>query len=296
MGTSSRAGLGVADRDETAFDLRVVELERAGDLLRQPQGTSFASPPSSTSSPARCRAIPTASASSFPTTAATTCSSHRSEMHKVLHGDRATARRIGIDRRGRPEGEIVDVLARANRDVVGRLHEERGICVRRRREPADQPGPADSAGRARQRAKPGEVVVVEIVEQPSRASRGASRASIEVLGSYTDPGMEIEIALRKHDLPHRVLGRARERQANGLPDGGARPPIARDASTSPRCRSSRSTARRRRTSTTPSTASATATGFRLIVAIADVSHYVRDGDALDATRASAARRSTFRAA
>ena len=48
-------------------------------------------------------------------------------MHKVLHGDRATARRAGIDRRGRPEGEIVEVLERANRDVVGRLHEERGI-------------------------------------------------------------------------------------------------------------------------------------------------------------------------
>ena len=48
-------------------------------------------------------------------------------MHKALHGDRARARRIGVDRRGRPEGEIVDVLMRANREVVGRMHEERGI-------------------------------------------------------------------------------------------------------------------------------------------------------------------------
>ncbi len=49
------------------------------------------------------------------------------EMHKVLHGDRAALRKTGIDRRGRPEGEIVEVLERANREVVGRLHEEHGI-------------------------------------------------------------------------------------------------------------------------------------------------------------------------
>ncbi len=43
------------------------------------------------------------------------------EMHKALHGDRATARIVGVDRRGRPEGAIVDVLERANREVVGRV-------------------------------------------------------------------------------------------------------------------------------------------------------------------------------
>ena len=50
-------------------------------------------------------------------------------------------------------------------------------------------------------AKAGEVVVVEIVEQPSPQREAIARV-VEVLGSYTDPGMEIEIALRKHDLPH----------------------------------------------------------------------------------------------
>ena len=49
------------------------------------------------------------------------------EMHKALHGDRVTARQIGLDKRGRPEGAIVDVLERANRQVVGRMFEERGI-------------------------------------------------------------------------------------------------------------------------------------------------------------------------
>jgi ribonuclease R len=49
------------------------------------------------------------------------------EMHKALHGDRATARQIGIDKRGRPEGVLVDVLARANHEVVGRVYEDHGI-------------------------------------------------------------------------------------------------------------------------------------------------------------------------
>ena len=49
------------------------------------------------------------------------------EMHKVLHGDRVVARESGIDRRGRPEGKIVEVLERANRLVVGRLHNARGM-------------------------------------------------------------------------------------------------------------------------------------------------------------------------
>ena len=122
------------------------------------------------------------------------------EMHKVLHGDRATARRIGIDRRGRPEGAIVDVLERANRTIVGRLYEERGIwfvVAENRRINQDLLVPPDERGSA----KAGDVVVVEIVQQPSPQREAMARV-IEVLGSDTDPGMEIEIALRKHDLPH----------------------------------------------------------------------------------------------
>ena len=49
------------------------------------------------------------------------------QMHKILHGDRVAARVTGVDRRGRPEGEIVEVLERTNREIVGRLHAERGV-------------------------------------------------------------------------------------------------------------------------------------------------------------------------
>src|SRR5204863_5180735 len=136
------------------------------------------------------------------------------EMHKVLHGDRVTARRIGSDKRGRPEGAIVDVLERVNRTIVGRFYEERGIAfvvAENRRINQDLLVPPGERGNA----KSGDVVVVEIVEQPSPQREAIARV-VEVLGGYTDPGMEIEIALRKHDLPHEFSLAARK-QAAKLP-------------------------------------------------------------------------------
>ena len=199
------------------------------------------------------------------------------EMHKVLHGDRATARRTGTDRRGRPEGEVIDVLARANRTIVGRLYEERGIwfvVAENRRINQDllvAPGERGSA-------KSGDVVVVDVVEQPSPQREAIVRV-VEVLGSYTDPGMEIEIALRKHDLPHEFSLAARKQADNLPPDVRAAdrkdrvdltglPLVTIDGETAKDFDDAVWCERKGK-------------GFRLIVAIADVSHYVRDGDALD---------------
>jgi ribonuclease R len=199
------------------------------------------------------------------------------EMRKALHGDRATARRVGVDRRGRPEGEIVDVLERANRTIVGRLYEERGIAfvvAENRRINQDLLVPAEDRGAA----KSGDVVVVEIVEQPSPTREAIARV-VEVLGSYTDPGMEIEIALRKHDLPHEFSAAA-QRQARRLPkdvrsaelegrvDLRGLPLVTIDGETAKDFDDAVYAERKGK-------------GFRLVVAIADVSHYVRDGDALD---------------
>ena len=201
----------------------------------------------------------------------------QAEMHKVLHGDRATVRRSGLDRRGRPEGQIVDVLTRANRIVVGRLYDERGITfvvAENRRINQDLLVPPDE----RNSAKAGDVVVVEIVQQPSPQHEAIARV-VEVLGGYTDPGMEIEIALRKHDLPHEFSLAARK-QAGKLPSDVSERDLAgrvdlrelalvtidgetaRDFDDAVYCERK-------------------GKGFRLIVAIADVSHYVKDGDALD---------------
>jgi len=200
-----------------------------------------------------------------------------SEMHKVLHGDRATVRRTGTDRRGRPEGEIVDVLARANRAVVGRLHEERGISfvvAENRRINQDLLVPEDERGGA----KAGDVVVAEIVEQPSPQREAIARV-VEVLGGYTDPGMEIEIALRKHDLPHEFSQAARrhaaklpaevtDRDRAGRIDITSLPLVTIDGETAKDFDDAVYCER-------------VGGGFRLLVAIADVSHYVKDGDALD---------------
>jgi len=199
------------------------------------------------------------------------------EMHKVLHGDRATARRTGTDKRGRPEGAIVDVLERANRTVVGRLYEERGIwfvVAENRRINQDLLVPPDERGNA----KAGDVVVVEMTLQPSPQREALARV-IEVLGAVTDPGMEIEIALRKHDLPHEFSAAARK-QAQKLPatvapgdcagrvDLRSAPLVTIDGETAKDFDDAVWCERKGR-------------GFRLVVAIADVSHYVRDGDPLD---------------
>jgi len=200
------------------------------------------------------------------------------EMRKVLHGDRVTAKRIGFDRRGRPEGEIVDVLARANREVVGRIFEERGVwfvVAENRRINQDLMIPPGE----RANAQPGEVVVVEIVEPPSEHREAVARVK-EVLGSATDSGIEIEIALRKHALPFE-WDAAALRQAQRLPpdvrpadrkgrtDLTQLPLVTIDGETAKDFDDAVYCEREGR-------------GFRLIVAIADVSHYVRDGDALDA--------------
>jgi ribonuclease R len=199
------------------------------------------------------------------------------EMHKAMHGDRVAARVVGLDRRGRPEGEIAEVLERANREIVGRLFEERGIwfvVAENRRINQDILVPPDE----RAGARPGQIVVVEMIEYPSAQREAVARVK-EVLGSATDPGMEIEIALRKHTLPFEfstAAARAAERfpadvrpaDRKGREDITALPLVtidgenARDFDDAVYCERK-------------------GKGFRLVVAIADVSHYVRDGDALD---------------
>jgi ribonuclease R len=203
------------------------------------------------------------------------------EMRQVLRGDRATVRLLGADPRGRPTGEIVEVLERSNRRIVGRLHKEHGVLFlvpEDRRMPLDILIPPDQAGRAR----PGQVATVELVAQPSKHAQPIGRV-IEVLGAYADPGMEIEIALRKFDLPHEfskkalALARALPEQvrdedwrkdAPGRRDLRHLPFVTIDGETAKDFDDAVHCVREGK-------------GFRLRVAIADVSHYVRHGDALD---------------
>ena len=204
------------------------------------------------------------------------------EMDKVLHGDKAIARVIGVDRKGRPEGKIVEVTERANRLVVGRVIEEHGVrfvVAEDKRISQDiLLAPPDKGAKKSLKAQSGQVVTVELIEQPSRHSQPIGRL-VEVLGNYADPGMEIEIGLRKHDMPHEFSSEALA-QTRKLPDAVRKSDwkdreditnlslvtidgeTARDFDDAVYCE------RRGK-------------GYRLVVAIADVSHYVTVGSALD---------------
>lgn len=200
------------------------------------------------------------------------------EMDKVLHGDRVVARQSGTDRRGRPEGKIVEVLERAQQRLVGRLYSEHGVLfvvAEDKRISQDLLVPLNEA----HGAQPGQVVMVEIVAQPAKHSQPVARV-VEVLGNYADPGMEIEIALRKHALPHvftQDVGRLAEKFPDGVTDADRRG--REDLRNLPLVTIDGETAKDFDDAVYCETQ--TAGGFRLIVAIADVSHYVRHGDALD---------------
>jgi ribonuclease R len=202
------------------------------------------------------------------------------EMQKVLHGDRVQARIVGTDRRGRPEGSIVEVVERANTHVIGRLLNENGawIIVPEDKRIGQDILLAGSPGKA----KTGQVVSVELTEQPSRYTQPVGKV-VEVLGDIDDPGMEIEIAVRKYGVPHE-FSEAAKKLALKLPNE-VRPadltdrvdlrdvPLvtidgedARDFDDAVYCEPIKI---------------GRSSGYRLIVAIADVSHYVKPGDAID---------------
>jgi len=199
------------------------------------------------------------------------------EMRQVLHGDRAAVRISGRDPRGRPAGEIVEVLERATRRIVGRLHAEHGVMFlvpEDRRIAQDILVPPAEAGRA----KAGEVVTVELVAQPSKHAQPIGRVA-EVLGTYTDPGMEIEIALRKFDLPHEFSKKAMA-VARALPEA-VRDEDLRDRRDLRELGFVTIDGESAKDFDDAVHAVRDGRGFRLWVAIADVSHYVRHGEPLD---------------
>ncbi len=203
------------------------------------------------------------------------------EMRSVLHGDRVLVRVSGLDRRGRREGRVVEVTERGTSRLVARVVEEHGVqfCIAENRRIRQQIVlAAPEKGRRALRAVAGSVVEVELIEQPTRYTPPIGRV-VEVLGNFGDSGMEIEIALRKHDMPHEFSARALA-AANRLPDEvrasdlGKRedlrelPLVTIDGETARDFDDAVYCAKQGR-------------GFRLVVAIADVSHYVKPDAALD---------------
>ncbi|MDD2932256.1 MAG: ribonuclease R [Methylotenera sp.] len=199
------------------------------------------------------------------------------EMSQVMHGDRAMVRMSGLDRRGRPEGKIVEVLERRTQKLVGRVIQTSGVTVVAAEDKRINldiliPYHLDMG------AKSGQVVMVELTEQPSSHAKPMGKV-VEILGNYADSGMEIEIALRKHNLPHEFSAEAvklaesypklvQAADYSGRIDCREMPLITIDGETA-------------RDFDDAVYAQPQGKGWRLVVAIADVSFYVKPNDALD---------------
>ncbi len=207
------------------------------------------------------------------------------EMCKVLHGDVVRARASG-EYRGKTEGTIVEVLERRTLKLVGRFLQERGVFIVA---PEDQRIKHDIliAAQDTGAAEPGQVVVAQILRQPASHMQVLGKV-VEVLGEIDDPGMEIEIAVRKFDVPV-DFSPATLTELETIPDSvdatsiGNRVDLrdipfitidgedARDFDDAVFC-----------TRTNLGTSKRTRHGWRLLVAIADVSHYVTANSAIDA--------------
>jgi ribonuclease R len=199
------------------------------------------------------------------------------EMRKVLHGDRALASVTNVDHRGRREGAIVEVLERRLTRIVGRYAERAGIGTvvpDDRRILIELLIPADGRGEARD----GQLVVAEMVEPPARGQPPIGKILV-VLGDRLTPSRVVDMAIHGHDLPHEfpqdVIDEAALVPTEVPADvASARVDLrkvplvtidgedAKDFDDAVWCEQDGS-------------------GFRLVVAIADVSHYVRPGTALD---------------
>ncbi len=207
------------------------------------------------------------------------------EMRAVLHRDRVKARVVRYDRKGRPEGRVLEILERKKAPIIGRLLHESGVWLVA---PEDKRYGQDILipKNATANATAGQVVAIELTEPPSMYSQPVGRVT-EVLGEIDDPGMEIEIAVRKYEVPHR-FSPATLAQAASLPEK-IRPvdrknridltdvalvtidgEDARDFDDAVYCEPAKIGRVKANN------------GWRLIVAIADVSHYVKPAEAIDA--------------
>lgn len=200
------------------------------------------------------------------------------EMVKVFDGDIVLVRVSGVDRRGRKEGMIVEVLERRLSQIVGRFYRDHGFGLvvpdNRRISQEILIPEADTRN-----AKDGQFVVAEIRSYPDQR-RKAVGAIMEILGDHMAPGMEIDVALRSHNIPHE-WPKDVEREVKGLTEEVAKADLAgrvdlrelpfvtidgedaKDFDDAVYCEEGpRGTA-------------------KLFVAIADVSHYVKPDSALD---------------
>ncbi len=202
---------------------------------------------------------------------------HAKQMRSLMHGDKVLVSIVGINRRGKREGQLVKVLERGTLQVVGRYFKERGVGIvvpSNKSINHDILVPPEQTGGAEH----DQIVLVELIEQPSKHSAPIGQV-VEVLGDHMAPGMEIDIAIRAFDIPH-IWPDAVERESSaisstvpeeakeGRQDFRDLPLVTIDGSDA-------------RDFDDAVYCSRTPKGWRLLVAIADVSHYVEPQSPLD---------------
>jgi ribonuclease R len=199
------------------------------------------------------------------------------QMQLVLHGDVVLVKEGGTDKRGRTEARIVRVVEAGPQEVVGRYFVEQGVAVvvpDDARITQDLIIPQENANGARH----GQMVVAKIVSRPTRRTSPVATVS-EILGDHMAPGMEIQVAIREHGIPYewdpevtaetdKIAPEVTAEDKAGRVDLTDMPLVtidgedARDFDDAVYCEPE-------------------GKNFRLWVAIADVTHYVRPGTALD---------------
>jgi ribonuclease R len=199
------------------------------------------------------------------------------EMRSLLHDDRAVVRVTGMDRRNRLEGAVVEVLERNTHSVVGKLYQESGVgfvVPDSKRLSKDIVIPSSEMGEAQK----GQMVVAEIIDQPTKRTPPIGRI-VEVLGDHMGPGMETDIAIRTHNIrnnwPEEVeresaglVPQVAEGDKAGRVDLRELPLVTIDGADSRDFDDAVYCERKPK-------------GWRLLVCIADVSHYVTPASALD---------------
>jgi ribonuclease R len=200
------------------------------------------------------------------------------QMRSVFHGDRVLVRVSSVDTRGRREAMVAEVLERNTQQIVGRFHCESGMAFvesANQRITQDILIPPDE----RNNAEHGQMVVVAITDQPTPHARPLGRI-VEVLGDHMAPGMEISVSIRNHELPYiwpddvsleasRFAAEVTEDAIVGREDLRHLPFVTIDGEDAKDFDDAVYCLPREKG------------GWMLYVAIADVSHYVRPGSALD---------------
>ncbi|MFT4059610.1 MAG: ribonuclease R [Legionella sp.] len=200
------------------------------------------------------------------------------EMRAAMHGDVVLAYQVGVDRRGRPEAKIHEVLEHANATVVGRFFTDHGVSFVRpdsKHLTQDISIPQELMDGARN----GQIVLVELIGFPSKRTQAIGRV-IHVLGEHMAPGMEIQVAIHAHGIPFewpddvnaevaKIPQKVTEEQLQSRTDLRHLPFVtidgedAKDFDDAVYCYEKPKG------------------GFQLYVAIADVSNYVQQNSALD---------------